>query len=149
MDGDEDVQRGPLPPSNLARRGAGLVDASPGRHGLALLARLLPLADAAHSPLEDDFLSLLLAARLARPLTNRRVCGHRVDFCWFEHRLVVETDGWAAHSTPLRFEADRRRDADLLAGGIRVMRVTRRQLLDESHAVIARLGAILLAGSPA
>ncbi len=125
---------------------AAAVAGADGRHGVALLRRMLPLAEALHSVLEDDFFRILAAARLKRPQTNRRVAGHLVDFWWPQERVVVETDGWAAHSTPLRFEGDRRRDADLLAAGVRVMRVTRRQLLDESHAVVARLGAVLLAG---
>ena len=50
--------------------------------------------------------------------------GYEVDFVWRAQRLIVETDGWAAHGTRTAFEHDRRRDADLLAAGWRVLRVS-------------------------
>lgn len=120
------------------------LSARPGRHGVAVLRGLLPDAGARHSLLEDEFFCLLRAARLPRPLSNVRVAGHIVDFWWPDARLVVETDGWAAHGTPLRFESDRERDADLLAAGQRVLRITRRALRTRPYAVTARLGAAVL-----
>lgn len=116
-----------------------------GRRGVAVLRGLLPDAGARHSPLEDEFFALLRAARLPVPLSNVRVAGRPVDFWWPEARVVVETDGWAAHGTRVRFETDRERDADLLAAGLRVMRITRHALRTRPHAVSARLGAVLLA----
>lgn len=68
-----------------------------------------------------------------------RVRGYEVDFLWREERLVVEIDGYVFHSSRSAFERDRRRDADLQASGFSVMRVTWRQLTDESVAVVARL----------
>ena len=46
------------------------------------------------------------------------------------HRLVVEVDGYAFHSTRRSFERDRRRDADLTSRGYRVVRLTWRQITD-------------------
>jgi very-short-patch-repair endonuclease len=57
---------------------------------------------------------------------------------------VVEVDGFAYHAGRAAFERDRARDADLQAAGLRVMRVTWRQLVEEPEAVAARLGAALL-----
>ena len=70
--------------------------------------------------------------------------GYRVDFWWPEPRVVVETDGWAAHGTRIRFETDRTRDNDLHAAGIRTQRVTRDAVKRRPFEVTARLGALLL-----
>jgi very-short-patch-repair endonuclease len=55
----------------------------------------------------------------------------------------VEVDGRAFHSTQATFESDRRRDADLLAAGVRVMRLTWRQIVEEPEALLVRLGQAL------
>jgi very-short-patch-repair endonuclease len=62
---------------------------------------------------------------------------------------VVEVDGFAFHSTGGSFEQDRRRDARLMAAGLRVMRVTWRQLVREPEAVVARLAQALARGRSA
>ena len=46
-------------------------------------------------------------------------------------------------ATGVAFEADRRRDAELVAGGYRVMRVTWRRLCEEPVAIVARLATVL------
>jgi len=57
------------------------------------------LATTARSPLEDVFLELCQAYRLARPRVSTFVEGFEVDACWPEHRLIVETDGREHHGT--------------------------------------------------
>lgn len=52
----------------------------------------------------------------------------RVDFLIGE-RLVVEVDGAEYHTDPVRFEADRRRDAVLSRLGYRVLRFSYRQVM--------------------
>jgi len=52
----------------------------------------------------------------------------RVDLLVGE-RLIVEVDGYAYHSDPVRFEADRRRDALLTATGHVVIRLSFRQVM--------------------
>jgi very-short-patch-repair endonuclease len=96
---------------------------------------------------ERRFLSLLRQSDLPLPESNVRVAGYEVDFAWPEQRLVVETDGWSTHSSPQSFEGDRRRDAELVARGYRVVRVTRRRLA-EDEAGVAALIADALAPSP-
>jgi very-short-patch-repair endonuclease len=55
----------------------------------------------------------------------------------------------AFHSSHRAFEADRRRDADLMSRGMRVIRVTWWQLEKEPLAVIARITrALTLVESP-
>jgi DnaK suppressor protein len=61
---------------------------------------------------------------------NVRVGSFVVDFLWPSQRLVVELDGYRAHGSRSAFEADRARDAELVALGFSVIRITWRQLED-------------------
>jgi len=119
-----------------------------GRRGTGRLRRLLAeLADGpdlTRSELERRFLELISEAGLPRPVVNGFVAGHEVDFHWPAQRLVVETDGRAAHGHALAFERDRRRDLDLELAGWHVVRVTWRQVVDE-HRVIGMLESRLAA----
>jgi very-short-patch-repair endonuclease len=87
-------------------------------------------------------------ARLPAPAVNLTVAGHEVDFFWRVERLVVEVDGFAFHRTRSSFEEDRLRDAELLAAGFSVQRVTWRQLVREPEAVVARLAQALARTGP-
>lgn len=53
---------------------------------------------------------------------------YRADFFWRDEGVLLETDGRSAHQRRKDFEKDRDRDNDLLAAGLRTMRVTQRQL---------------------
>ena len=98
------------------------------------------------SAAERRLLDLLRAAQLPAPETNVRVRGFEVDAFWREHRLVVEIDGFAFHSTRAAFERDRRRDATLQAAGLRVIRLTWRHLSDEPERVVALVAGLLERG---
>ncbi|MEX1183569.1 MAG: DUF559 domain-containing protein, partial [Gemmatimonadota bacterium] len=74
------------------------------------------------SEAEGRFLQLVRRAGLPAPAVNTLVCGFEVDFCWIMHKLVVEIDGLAYHSTRAAQRRDRRRDATLTASGWRVLR---------------------------
>jgi very-short-patch-repair endonuclease len=91
------------------------------------------------SEAERRLLELIRAARLPEPETNVRVAGHEVDFLWREYGLAVEVDGYAFHSSRAAFERDRRRDAELYAHGIVVIRVTWTRIADEPAVMIALL----------
>ena len=69
--------------------------------------------------------------------------GFEVDFSWPDHRLIVETDGRAAHGDRAAFESDRRRDQQLVAAGWRVVRFTWRQVAREPRAVAEILRRLL------
>jgi len=97
------------------------------------------------SEAERRLLELVRAARLALPESNVALQGHEVDFLWRHANLVVEVDGYAFHSSRRSFERDRRRDAELMAAGHRVLRVTWRQLTDEPEALVATLATALAA----
>jgi very-short-patch-repair endonuclease len=86
---------------------------------------------------------LIAQAQLPKPLTNVRLHGYLVDAYWPEHGLVLEFDGWQAHGHRSAFETDRKRDQVMLANGLRVIRVTDRQLKHEPVAVAARIAMAL------
>jgi hypothetical protein len=110
----------------------------------AALTSLAPVApDITRSELEERFLALVADAGLPRPEVNAVIAGHEVDFHWRRQRLVVETDGAATHLTPTAFEEDRRRDAALAVAGLRVVRLTWRQITQDPRAVDATVRALL------
>jgi very-short-patch-repair endonuclease len=113
----------------------------PLRQALATLARADP--QITRSELEERFLALVADSGLPCPQVNARVEGFEVDFLWPDRRLVVETDGAAAHLTPTAFEADRRRDAALQVAGFRIVRFTWRQVTAEAGAIGATLRALM------
>ncbi|MGH2980118.1 MAG: DUF559 domain-containing protein [Solirubrobacterales bacterium] len=111
------------------------LERSAGRRGTGTLRRLL--ADVYDEPpvtrseLERRFLELVREAKLPHPVVNGLVEGYEVDFHWPARRLVVETDGRAAHGHALAFHRDRRRDLDLESAGWRVLRVTWHQVVEK------------------
>jgi very-short-patch-repair endonuclease len=94
------------------------------------------------SEAERKLLKIIRDAGLPRPETNTRVAGYEVDFLWRDERLVVELDGWQFHGHRLAFERDREKQQALVAAGLRVSRVTWRQL-DAPLAVAAQLAKSL------
>jgi len=116
------------------------------RQGTRRLRELLDqLAEPAltRSEAERRLLELVRAGGLPAPRTNARLHGLEVDMHWPRHRLVLEVDGFAYHSSPGAFERDRRRDAELAAAGVTVVRVTWRQIVTEPKALLARLAQAL------
>ncbi|UGS34551.1 type IV toxin-antitoxin system AbiEi family antitoxin domain-containing protein [Capillimicrobium parvum] len=117
-----------------------VLDRHPGHRGAARLRtavdRMRPDHERLRSGLEREALALVERLRLPRPAVNAKLHGHEVDLLWTEHRLVVELDSRTYHDTAFAFETDRRRDADHVLGGYRVLRITRRRL-DEDRAGVA------------
>jgi very-short-patch-repair endonuclease len=95
------------------------------------------------SELERRFLRLVRRARLPEPLTQHSVNGFRVDFCWPELRLIVETDGLRYHRTAAQQARDRVRDQRLVAAGFTVLRFTHAQVAFEPEDVLTTLGAVM------
>ena len=81
-------------------------------------------------------LALLRRAGLTGYETNARIHGYEVDFLWREHGLVVEVDGYDAHSGRVAFERDRLKNAALTSRGLTVMLITGRQIRGDSDAVL-------------
>jgi very-short-patch-repair endonuclease len=112
--------------------------------GLALDPILEP--DRTRSELERKFLQLCRRLLLPEPAVNLRVGPFTVDFCWVEQRLIVETDGYTAHRGRAAFEEDRVRDLKLRALGYEVLRLSYRQVIDDSAEVAAVLRSELERG---
>jgi len=119
----------------------------PHRRGAGGLRALISSGERAgvktRSEAERRLVDLVAAARLPAPATNIRIAGHEVDALWPAEGLVVEVDGYAFHSGRRAFERDRRRDADLQSAGLRVTRLSWRQITDEPVAVAALLSRLL------
>lgn len=121
----------------------------PRRRGSGRLGRVLSSHELGstwtRSELEEAMLALCRRAELPAPRVNSDVGGREADFHWPSQRLVVETDGWRSHGRPFAFERDRKRDADLVEAGWRVVRITRRRLAAEPDLVAAQLSRLLAA----
>jgi very-short-patch-repair endonuclease len=120
----------------------------PGRRGRHKLGRVLvaweprPLT---RSEAERRFGALCEEHGIRKPQANATRGGYELDFLWPEAGLAAELDGRAAHHTSRAFHGDRRRDRELAVLGIQVIRVTWRDLEDDSAALARQLRA--LAGS--
>lgn len=128
-----------------------LIERSDGRRGVKALRRLTAAESAGErSRLEAEkrCLRLIRAAKLPLPQSNAPLGPFVLDFFWPQHCVAVELDGFATHGKRRMFEADRARDGDLQARGMRVVRVTWRQLTREPYAVVARLAAVLALSMP-
>jgi very-short-patch-repair endonuclease len=132
---------------------ADLVARHPRRRGVASIGALLSArshgSGMTRSELEERFLVLLDQAGLPSPDVNRsvHVSGRWIegDCVWLQQRVIAELDGHAFHATAAAFERDRSRDRVLQAAGWRVVRITWRQLHDDSAALVADLRGLLAA----
>ena len=118
-----------------------------GRKGSGLLSSLLavhePGSTRTRSDLEEMFLALSDSSGFPRPEVNCGIEGYECDFVWRDQRLIVETDGGAAHGTRRAKERDPVRDADLQLAGWMVIRVPYVRLLNAPDRVAAQVGRVL------
>lgn len=129
----------------------GLVDRYPGRRGVATVRSIMAETGGegrrTRSPLEVRFLNLLERHGVSLPATNAHVfidgVFYEVDCLWRERRLIVELDGRAVHGTATSFESDRARDRALAVAGYMVIRVTDRQLRNESLRVLRDIRSLV------
>jgi very-short-patch-repair endonuclease len=114
-----------------------------GRRGSGTLSSVLafhrPGSTRTRSHLEELFIALCDRHRLPRPEVNVRIEGYECDFVWRGQRLIVETDGGAAHGTTRAMKRDPVRDADLMIAGWRVWRLSYEQLLRDPDTVAEQL----------
>ena len=124
-----------------------LLERHAGRAGTRRLGDLLesdPPAPFTRSEPEERLLDLIRKAKLPVPKANVVVEGFEVDFLWRRQRLVVEVDGFAYHSSPRAFERDHDRDGVLVGAGMRVLRLSWRQIVHEPEVTIVRLAQSLV-----
>jgi very-short-patch-repair endonuclease len=104
-----------------------LLSRSNGRKGQRpLSAALIAVVpdERTRSELEEAFLAFCEERGIPRPKVNRQNNGVEVDMSWPGHPVIVELDGYQAHSTRRAFESDRRRDAAHLLAEVKPLRVT-------------------------
>lgn len=127
------------------RRGAGTLRAVLREHAIATTLT--------RSELEERVLAVCRRAQLPLPKVNEPVpCGagiwHTVDFLWPAQQVVLEADGHRYHRTRRSVERDRRREADLVIAGNRVLRTTWLQVERDPARVSATVAAALAASAP-
>ncbi len=124
----------------------------PGRPGAARLRRVLerhdPGTTRTRSTLEEALLALIRRAGLPLPAVNIRLGPYTVDFLWPQSRIVVETDGRAAHERAGARERDYARDAWLNSNGYRPLRFTWAQVHSRPDEVLGALTAALKENDP-
>ena len=98
--------------------------------------------DRTRSDLERDFLRLCRRHRLPRPEVNVPMGPYLVDFIWRDRKLIVETDSYLYHRGKLAFQEDRERDLNLRGRGYDVIRLSERQIDEESDRVAETLAAM-------
>ena len=111
----------------------------PRSKGIATLRSLTPDETVTRSELERRFVAVCRRHGIPKPQTNATVEGREVDAYWPDHRLVVELDGYAFHSTHRAFHEDRARDRALVLAGLRVVRLTARHLTEQLAADLRTL----------
>ena len=118
------------------------LDRSGVRRGVARIRRLLEREGGpalTRSEAERRLLALIRRAGLPVPEANVVVAGFELDFFWPGLGIAVEVDGFRFHKSRGSFESDRRRDLDLAAAGVHVIRITWRQVVDDEAATLVRL----------
>ena len=123
-----------------------------GRSGSRVLASVLavhtPGSTRTRSELEEMFLALCDRHGIPRPEVNVQIEGYECDFVWREQRVIVETDGGAAHGTAWAREHDPIKDAELTVAGWRVIRLTYVRVVNEPEAVAAQIKQLLKQRAP-
>lgn len=126
----------------------------PGHHGLGNLLAVT-LEDAKNRrtvlPFAEEMLLVLDSLPIPPPVCEYEITGfsgrsYRADFAWPDRRAILEADGRTTHERRDAMDADRMRDDDLTAAGIRTLRFTWRQLRREramfDRLVVATIGHV-------
>jgi very-short-patch-repair endonuclease len=74
-----------------------------------------------------------------QPIETIRGSRPRVDLLWPEGLLVVELDGYADHSRPEAFAADRHRDYELALSGYTVLRLANEEVLRDVEKAVEKI----------
>jgi Protein of unknown function (DUF559) len=123
---------------------AEVIERYPTHPGAKLLRPFVDTTDGpTRSGWEDEFPSFCEQFGLPRPQINTIVGGYEVDAYFEAERLIVELDGYEFHSDRQAFEADRERDAEMLAAGRATVRVTWERIEHRSAREAERLRTIL------
>lgn len=113
---------------NLGARGSA-------RAGLLLTGA----ADRAASIAERRLVRLLRAAGIDGWVLGLPFGPHEIDVAFPARRLAIEVDGWAWHTDPDRFQRDRVKGNDLVAGGWELLRFTWHHLVEKPAWVVEQI----------
>jgi very-short-patch-repair endonuclease len=104
-------------------------------------ARQLRQVVASGAPTRNEFEDLVLSliGELPKPLVNEPLLGYVPDFCWPEHRVILEADGRETHDQLLARADDKARQRHLEQNGYHVLRVTWRQATTQPQKLHALL----------
>ncbi len=126
---------------------AELRHARAGTTAIRALLRDREVVPVLRSELEERAWRLVRQLRLPAPETNVWLPdvagGIEVDLLWRAQRLIVELDGWRVHGTFAAFQADRSRDALVQLAGLRIVRLTWRDVTRDRQATARLLCAFL------
>jgi len=95
------------------------------------------------SKLEKRFIERLKEHDLPLPDTNRPAGGRRVDCRWPEHRLTVELQSYAFHSSRHAWEQDQHRQREAYARGDEFRSYTWHDVFEEPAQMMRELGRLL------
>jgi very-short-patch-repair endonuclease len=126
------------------------------RRGIGRLRHALACFDPdflrVNSELEARFLQLCIDRLPVRPRVNERIEAggetFEVDFCWPQHRLIVETDSAEFHDTTAAAIRDAYRDRLLSTAGWTVIRCRWADVVVSPGSLVARLRGELVRPSP-
>jgi hypothetical protein len=123
----------------------------PGGANLRVVSPRDAAARRTESPLERRVLTLLDTLAIPPVVCQHWLTGfsgarYRADFAWPELGVILEADSRTVHEREDAMDNDRARDADLLAAGVRTLRVTHRQLRSGRATFAASLIATLNRG---
>jgi predicted transcriptional regulator of viral defense system len=130
-----------------------ILDRLPGVNGTAAVRKIVgrpghDLDARTRSSWELRFLEICRSFEVPEPRVNQWIPldvpagGLEVDFCWPQHRLVVEVDEDAGHRTIRARRNDPQRDAALRTSGWRVIRVAEEQFTNPAAIAAAVLKAL-------
>jgi very-short-patch-repair endonuclease len=125
-----------------------LLERANGHHGAERLRAVIADGPApTRSDLEDLLLDLLDQARIERPEINAplRFGAESItpDYLWRAQRVAIEADSVTWHEHKLTREHDADKQAQLEAAGLRVLRITWRQITRSPQQTLARIRAAL------
>ena len=88
------------------------------------------------SPLEDDWLICCEQLDIPKPDdVNVKICGIRVDACYYDAMLIIEFDGTDNHRSPAQVRRDRRNEFKLRTAGWMVLRYSSDLIHDDAPGV--------------
>lgn len=96
-------------------------------------------ADGARSAAERLVVKLLKDARITGWQANYRVGRYVGDVAFAQHKIAIETDGWAFHHDQDDFHKDRVKQNEIALMGWQVLRFTWLDLTEYPHRALAEI----------